>query len=92
VNRFIWPKPPAAGAAATVLPLPLNPSVAPPDLEDEDEERDLLRRKSIRFTSELLGLELEEEVLERENYQSKKRQNICFPCCSELNLLQLFFE
>jgi hypothetical protein len=58
VNRFIWPKPPAAGAgaAATVLLLPLNPSVAPPDLEDEDEERDLVRLKSIRFTSERLGL------------------------------------
>lgn len=54
VNRFICPSPPGAGAtggaAATVLPLPLNPS-APLGLDD-DEEREPLRRKSIRFISE----------------------------------------
>lgn len=64
VNRFIWPRPPAAGAgaAATELRLPLKPSGVAAQLglvEDEDEEeRDLVRRKSIRLTSEVLGLEV----------------------------------
>lgn len=61
VNRFIWPRPPAAaGAAATELRLGLKPSgvAAQLGLVEDEEERDLLRRKSIRLTSEVLGLEV----------------------------------